>query len=229
MAPNTGKLSNNKQISAHSNPTIKKATRKQITTSLPYSPTKPTNSKPNKVFVVGCPLGIILLHTEKAFSKDDAFTFTVNKKLENSEDNLSNILKIQKICNRHLSPHENNSLLQSTTYPSKWFVSITEEDKNTPEYRSELAQNFIAFLNNFEWRFPQTFTFAGDQTIENNKLDMYLLNDDIATILGKYIFEDFNDFLNNEEAIANVFTINPTSDHAKHVLKYGWNKVSNVS
>jgi hypothetical protein len=229
MAPNTGKSSNNKQASVHSSPTMKKATRKQIITSLPYSRTKPANNKPNKVFVVGCPFGIILLRTEKAFCKDDALTFTVNKKLENGEDNLSSILKIQKICNRRLSPNENNSLLQSTSYPSKWFVSITEEDKNTPEYRNELAQNFITLLNNFEWRFPQTFTFAGDQTIENNKLDMYLLNDDIATILGKYIFEDFNDFLEDDEAIVNVFTKNPSSDHAKHILQYAWNKISDVS
>jgi hypothetical protein len=118
--------------------------------------------------------------------------------------------------------------MQSSNCPSQWFVSVTEEMNNTFEYRRELVDIFINFLNRTEWKYPQQFAFAADETktltgnTPGSTLDMYLLNQDIACILKTYIFEDFEDFLQDEVAISLVFHSNPTVNQARDMLKNAW-------
>ena len=54
--------------------------------------------------------------------------------------------------------------MQTTSYPSTWFVSIVDEDKNTPEYRLEHVSQFIKFLNETDWKYPQQFQLIADET-----------------------------------------------------------------
>ncbi len=71
---------------------------------------------------------------------------------------------IIKIYSIHESFKLDKAILQTPSYPSQWFVSITEETNNTIEDHREHADNFINFLNNAEWKYPHQFTFNADLT-----------------------------------------------------------------
>jgi len=207
---------------------IKKAGRKPIGKVLQYSP-RERITRVNKVFVVGTQFGIILLRTEKQNSKDDAYTNDVIKMIEDETSGVATKLQIIKICSRRQSQLLDKAILQTSVYPSQWFVSIKEEEDNTHTTRKEHADKFINFLNGAPWKYPQLFTFAGDETkVINDKiigtLDEYLLNQDIASILKTYIFEDFETFLEDEEAINQVFGGKPTANQARNWLVDGWIK-----
>jgi hypothetical protein len=215
-----------KSLSVNNGSPMKKATRKTIGKVLPYSP-RIRLTRVNKVFVVGTQFGIILLRTERQGSTDDAFTNNVIKMIEDENSTAAKNLNIIKICSRRDSFKLDKAIMQTTTYPSQWFVSITDETNNTVEYRREHAENFINFLNNTDWKYPQKFTFTADLTegIANSftsTLDMYLLNQDIAGILKTYVFEDFEEFLQDEVALSLTFKENPTAAHARNVLKDAW-------
>jgi hypothetical protein len=212
---------------------LKKAGRKTLGNVLQYSPKRGV-TKVNKVFVTGTQFGIILLRTEKQNSKDDAFTNDVVRMIEDESSGVAAKLQIIKICSRRQSQILDKAVLQTSLYPSQWFVSIKEEEDNNAKTRLEHAEKFIKFLNDAPWKYPQTFTFAGDETKhdkdgENGKiigtLDEYLLNLDIGTILKTYVFEDFESFLQDEDAINQVFGGKPTSNQARNWLVDGWLKI----
>jgi hypothetical protein len=99
MAPcNSGNNSKTK-VTSTSSP-IQKKGRKQIQgQKSTYSPwTKVPNT--NKVYVVGTLLGLILIHTERQNSKDDAFTNNAIKMIEDEETGVAAKLNIIKICSR---------------------------------------------------------------------------------------------------------------------------------
>lgn len=181
----------------------------------------------NKVFVVGAPLGIILLRTERQNNKDDAFTNNATKLIEDEESGVAARLNIIKICSRRQSQLIDKAIAQSTGWNSQWFVSITEEENNSAVVRREHAEKFIQFLNDTEWKYPQQFTFSGDETKMvkdgiTSTLDMYLLNADIAAILKQFVFNDFGDFLEDTDAISGVFGSKCTVNQARDYLKDAW-------
>jgi hypothetical protein len=101
---------------------------------------------------------------------------------ENSED--VSRLKIIKICSRRQSQQIDKAIMQTSAYPSIWFVSIIEETTNTAEY----TEAIIKFLNEIQWKYPQAFMFSGDETkLVNGTItgtwDMYLLNRDITSVI----------------------------------------------
>ena len=220
------KNTNAKTLPTDNGSPMKKAARKAIGKVLPFSP-RVRVTKINKVFVLGTQFGIILIRTERQGSTDDAFTNNVIKMIEDEQGTVASELKIIKICSRRVSQKLDKAIMQTSSYPSQWFVSITEESNNSAEYRHQLADNFINFLNNTEWKYPQQFAFAGDETKMTGTsivgtLDMYLLNQDIACLLKTYIFEDFEDFLQDEVAISLVFQPNTTALQARDMLKDAW-------
>jgi hypothetical protein len=210
---------------------IKKPGRKPIGKELQYSPRERV-IRVNKVFVVGTQFGIVLLRTEKPNSKDDAYTNDVIKMIEDETSGVASKLQIIKICSRRESQEMDKAILQTSVYPSQWFVSIMEEEENTEENRKEHADKIVKFLNEVPWKYPQIFTWAGDETkLKGEKiigtLDQYLLNQDIATILKTYVFEDFESFLDDQEAIHQVFGENATKNQARNALVDGWIKNGN--
>lgn len=218
--------SNNDKIASAS--PEKKVGRRILTgVKLPFSP-KVKSPSINKVFVVGAQLGLILIRTERQKIKNDAFTNDAIRMIEDEESDVANRLNIIKICTRRQSQMIDKSLLQSTGYASLWFVAVTEEENNTESFRRNHADKLITFLNSLEWKFPQTFTFAEDETkLSNDKIigtwDMYLLNMDIATILKTYVYEgNPKHFLEDAEAIAAVFGNTCTKDQAKQYLATHW-------
>jgi len=220
------KQANFKTLPADNGSPMKKAARKTIGKVLPFSP-RVRVTKINKIFVVGAQFGIILIRTERQGSTDDAFTNNVIKLIEEEQSTVAAELKIIKICSRRVSSKLDKAIMQTSSYPSQWFVSITEEKNNTAEYRRELADQFISYLNGTDWKYPQQFAFAADETkmIGNSivgTLDMYLLSHDIACLLKTYIFEDFEEFLQDEVAISLVFQSNTTAVQARGILKDGW-------
>lgn len=226
MAPSN--YSSRKSVATSSGSPVTKASRKPIGKLLQYSPREKI-TRVNKVYVVGTQFGIILLRTEKQNSKDDAYTHDVIKMIEDETSGVAAELQIIKICSRRQSQLLDKAILQTSIYPSQWFVTIKEEENNTAESRREHADTFINFLNNAPWKYPQLFTFAADETKlkENNiigTLDEYLLNHDIATILKTYVFEDFETFLEDQEAINQVFGVKPTTTQARNWLVDGWIK-----
>ena len=48
--------------------------------------------------------------------------------------------------------------------------------------------------------------FCGDETLTPpGKMDRYLMNEDIAGILGTYVFENVDEVLSNEDALQLIF------------------------
>ena len=107
---------------------LKKAGRKPLGNVLQYSPKRGV-TKVNKVFVTGTQFGIILLRTEKQNSKDDAFTNDVVRMIEDESSGVAAKLQIIKICSRRQSQILDKAVLQTSLYPSQWFVSIKEEEE----------------------------------------------------------------------------------------------------
>ena len=65
----------------------------------------------------------------------------------------------------------------------------------------------------------QQFVFGGDETQEMNDeissmLYMYLLNTDIAGLLGRYVFEELEEFLQDSDALECVFGLGTNLSHA---------------
>ncbi len=155
--------------------------------NLPFSP-RTRQPNVNKVFVTGTKLGLILIRTERQNNKDDAFTNNAIKLLEDENSEDASRLKIIKICSRRQSQQIDKAIMQTSAYPSIWFVSIIEETTNTAEYRREHTEAIIKFLNEIQWKYPQTFMFSGDETkLVNGTItgtwDMYLLNRDITSVI----------------------------------------------
>lgn len=110
---------------------------------------------------------------------------------------------------------------------AQWFVSIIEENNNTPQVCRDHAEKFIQFLNEIDWKHPQKFDFSGDEmkTVGDQIIgtwDMYLMNLDIAAILKQYIFEDLQHFLADNEAIVAVYGPKRSKHQARDYLKNAW-------
>jgi hypothetical protein len=95
-------------------PMYKKGRKVLSIDKLPFSPqVKPPQI--NKVFVVGAPLGVILIRTERLNGKDDAFTNNAQKILEDEETGVAKRLNIIKICSRRCSQLIDNAKMQTTS------------------------------------------------------------------------------------------------------------------
>lgn len=224
MTPKSNYKDSSKSISANeSNSPLKKSGRKVLGgQKLPFSP-KTKVPTINKVFVSGSHLGIILIRTQRQNSNDDAFTQDAIKMIEDESSGVATNLNIIKICSRRQSQLIDRAIMQRSDYPSRWFVSIVPEEKNTSKH----VEKFIKFLNGIEWKYPQQFIFQADETRMTNdnfssSLDMYLLNCDIVVLLKVYLFEKFEDFLADEDAIQGVFGLDGTSEHANVVFQDLW-------
>ena len=194
--------------------------------NLPFSP-RTRQPNVNKVFVTGTKLGLILIRAERQNNKDDAFTNNAIKLLEDENSEDASRLKIIKICSRRQSQQIDKAIMQTSAYPSIWFVSIIEETTNTAEYRREHTEAIIKFLNEIQWKYPQAFMFSGDETkLVNGTItgtwDMYLLNRDITSVLKEYVFNDFGDFLEDNEAIEAVFGPKCNKELARKIMKDEW-------
>lgn len=205
---------------------IKKGRKSLVQQKLQFSPgVKLPNT--NKVFVVGAKMGLILIRTQRQRDEDDAFTHTANVVIEDPESGASNRLNIIKICSRRQSQVIDKAIMQATAYPSQWYVTLVEEEKNTAEYRREHAEEFIKFLNDTKWKYPQTFSFIADETKMEGEVitgtwDMYLLNGDIAGVLKQYLYDDMGSFMEDTIAVANVFGPRCTEKQAGGYLKDYW-------
>ena len=200
------------------NSPVKKGRKPLSPEKLPFSPRTRLNI--NKVFVVGTHFGLILIRTEKQHSGDDGFTNTGMKLIEDPNNDVAKNLSIIKICSRRQSQNIDEAIMQSTKYPSQWFVAITDEANNTAKHREEVVNRFIMFMNGVDWVYKQQFIFSGDETrmVGGNivgTVDMWLLNIDIAAILKQYIFESWDAFEADKAAIAAVFGGGVTARDAK--------------
>jgi hypothetical protein len=78
------------------------------------------------------------------------------------------------------------------------------------------------------WRFAPVFEYAGDETVCKDdttvdKLDMHLLNADIAGFLGKFVFDDVNDILNDSEYKDQIYENEQNKDNCADNLSIFWN------
>jgi hypothetical protein len=197
---------------------------------LPFSPRTKVPTV-NKVFVLGTQLGIILLRTQRqSNSNEDAYTQDAIKLIEDETTGVASKLNIIKICSRRQSKLIDQALMQTSNYPSRWFVSIVPEEKNTHEFRVQHAERFIKFLNGIDWKYPQQFNFQADETKTLNgkiatSLDMFLLNCDIVILLKVYLFENLEDFFDDTDALNGSFGPDSTKDQVKLILEDLWNNL----
>lgn len=203
----------------------KEPTRKNLTTQknvfIGASPTKTKGV--NKVFVTATTNGILLLRTEKPFSKDDAFTNTFNVDLLANPE-YSAELNIQKVCDRRESSSKNTPIITSRGWNSKQYVSVNPVlDAENESFRKKWAENIVTALNKVDWTYGQKFIFCGDDTQNPiGKMDKYLLNQDIAGVLGAYIYEDANELLTSDEDLKNIFENEANLNEAYSILHTHW-------
>ena len=227
MTPTPTNSSNDKESPFKAPSSINKKGRKPIDgQKLQFSPRVRTPNT-NKVYVVGATMGLILMKTQRQTNNDDAFTHTANLMIEDPDTGAAARLNIIKIFSRCQSQMIDKAILQSTAYHSQWYVTLVDEELNTYKFCKDHAENFIKFLNDTKWKFAQTFTFAGDEPRKENGIiagtwDMYCLNSDIATILKNYMYDDMGDFMEDTNAVANVFGPGCTSKDAGVYLKDFW-------
>jgi hypothetical protein len=233
MGPNNGKSNMSQKLELAGSPAgLQKTGRKLIVgVKLPFSPRTKVPII-NKVFVLGTQLGFILLRTQRPNNNDDAFTQDAVKLIEDDTTGAAARLNIIKICSRRQSKLVDQAIMQNSNYPSRWFVSIIPEESNTAEYRAQHAENFIKFLNNIDWKYPQQFIFQGDETKLmngriNTSVDMFLLNCDIVVLLKVYLFEHFEDFLGDNGAVTAVLGNDGTAKDAKLIFFDLWAKLCN--
>ena len=228
MSPKSNQRDSSKStLVSESNSPLKKSGRKVLAgQKLPFSP-KTKVPTINKVFVLGTHLGIVLIRTQRQNSNDDAFTQDAIKMIEDETSGVAATLNIIKICSRRQSQLIDRAIMQRSDYPSRWFVTIVPEEKNTPQFRQQHVEKFIKFLNGIEWKYPQQFLYQCDETrmTDNNfsnSLDMFLLNCDIVVLLKVYLFEKFEDFLADEDAVLGVLGSEGTSEQANQMFQELW-------
>jgi hypothetical protein len=201
------------------------AKRKDITNNrkgfVGSSPVKTKGN--NKVHVTATTNGILLLRTEKPFSKEDAFTNTFSELLLKEPDYAAD-LNIQKVCDRRESPYKNNPIITPRGWNSKQYLSIhAVSDAENVVYRRKWAQNIVEALNKVDWTWGQSFLFCGDETLTPiGKMDKYLLNQDLAGVLGAYIFEDVEEVLSDTAELENIFGVEENMTNASSILRQNW-------
>ena len=231
MAPNNNSnksSGNSKSLPNDSSSPLKKSGHKVLVgNKLPFSPRTKVPTV-NKVFVVGLQLGLILIQTHRQSSPtEDAFTQDAIKIIEDESTGVATRLNIIKICSRRQSQLIDHAIMQNSSYPSRWFVSIVPEERNTAAYRRQHVDQFIRFLNGIEWKYPQQFLFEADETrmLDDNisgTLDMHLLNCDIVVILKVFLFESFEVFLEDEDAIKAVLGPEGNQEQARVIFQELW-------
>lgn len=101
--------------------------------------------------------------------------------------------------------------------------------ENTSTERVKLVTDFISFLNNeVKWRYSQKFYFAGDESTMVDgklaKLDNYMVNADIASFLGKYVFDSSpSEVMNDEEIMDEIFENPKNKCVASNFFGMFWN------
>ena len=78
------------------------------------------------------------------------------------------------------------------------------------------------------WCYPPSFEYVGDEMVMEcgviaGKLDKYLLNADIAGLLGKYIFANVMDVVGSEETIAEIFENTANRESCREFFGLFWN------
>lgn len=177
----------------------------------------------NKVYVTATTNGILLLRTEKPYTKDDAFTNTFGEMLLKDPDYAAE-LNIQKICDRRENPLRNSPLITPRGWNSKQYLSIhAVSDAEDEVYRRKWAQNIVEALNKVDWTWSQTFVFSGDETLTPlGKMDRYLLNQDLAGVLGAYVFEDVEEVISDPSELQNIFGNQENINNASSILRKHW-------
>ena len=177
----------------------------------------------NKVFVTATTNGILLLRTERPYSKDDAFTNTFGEKLTSDPDYAAK-LNIQKVCNRRESSQKNVPIITPRGWNSKQYVSINDtSEAENEDFRKKWAEDIVDALNKVDWTWGQSFMFCGDETLTPpGKMDRYLMNEDIAGILGTYVFENVDEVLSNEDALQLIFENKSNIENASSILCSNW-------
>ena len=78
------------------------------------------------------------------------------------------------------------------------------------------------------WRFAPIFEYAGDESFSKDdnfvdNLDMHLLNADIAGFLGKYVFDDVKEVIEDEYYKNQIFADEANKKNCADMLPVFWN------
>jgi hypothetical protein len=87
----------------------------------------------------------------------------------------------------------------------QFLILLPEGLENTKTNRKSWAEKVMNAAKSVGiWRFAPVFEYAGDESNSKEEnvvdnLDMHLLNADIAGFLGRYVFDDINDIINDND------------------------------
>ena len=135
-----------------------------------------------------------------------------------------------KIINQREDPETNYPKKQGNTYNCCFFVTIVSEEENTYDFRRRWVQTIIDCLNSdvLEFQYKQDFRFKADETktsgdVISGKIDSYLMDEDIGGILSRFVYEDFDSVINDEETVHKIFGCQKNRDNCADILKRFWN------
>ena len=101
--------------------------------------------------------------------------------------------------------------------------------ENTKGNRKAWAEKIMSAAKSVGlWRFAPVFEYAGDESDSKedhvvDKLDMHLLNADIAGFLGRYVFDDVNDIINDDDYKEQIYADQSNKKTYADTLSVFWN------
>ena len=114
-------------------------------------------------------------------------------------------------------------------FNSKHFVVMLPcHVENTEANRKAWAIRIITRAKTVPgWRYPASMEFAADDTKMKGgeiagKLDDFLLNSDIAGLLGKFVFEDVKDVIDDFDTIDEIYGHENNKKHCPETLSLFW-------
>jgi signal recognition particle GTPase len=135
-----------------------------------------------------------------------------------------------KHSNVRVSPATNDSKLLNSGYMAKQFLILLPESlENTKTNRKAWAEKIMNAAKSVGiWRFAPVFEYAGDESNSKEEnvvdnLDMHLLNADIAGFLGRYVFDDINDIINDNDFKNQIYAEESNKQSCADTLSVFWN------
>ena len=113
---------------------------------------------------------------------------------------------------------------------AKQFLILLPRDlENTKTNRKAWAEKIMNAAKSVGiWRFAPIFEYAGDESNSKeedgvDKLDMHLLDADIAGFLGRYVFKDINEIINDDDFKDQIYANEKNKQDCVDTLSVFWN------
>jgi hypothetical protein len=177
----------------------------------------------------GYKFGLMTLEFKKFSDPNEDVYYKDFLDLLDTDPKVGNDLGIIKVAFVRDSSKCSIAKIQSSGYKAHHFLGIaSQESKNDNEYCKKWADKIINFMNNeIEWKYSNNYKLRGDLTkMINGKvancLDEVLLNEDIGSFVGMFLFESVDDIKDNSDVMKDIFGNVENLEIGDSILMANW-------